>query len=528
MNNDQDGRGACSIDPDPNWISLYECVDYLAARGLREGQAKVAVCDAIAEKRVRLRARREGGDNEPATSLIYGLDDVDVSGHLSSNRFDWANSRTAPLYPWRIRAGQSNAGWVHRNIVLVHLKFEDLIVELCNDLSSVRLPETNSIAESLSVDPFRDLQEIAQSEWSPSQATVDAVVMLADSKTISLCRAVSMMASSARAQDHLNEKREYAFLQQAARALCDAAWLRGVILRGSCNRGGEVRQISEDYFEIPRCLAIAPDSLERDYERVSRSSTQFERMRSIISEADVTFGGSGVLEGPRFDVEVDVETFSKWLNGRILAERQEEARRRRSRRLFNHPFWSIETTLCWIAFRDSARLKTRRDETESSLQRSWLEADSQPEIGLLNKLQADELRAFDGDQPVPKSYWEDCAPTSGRLAPRHLSLRLARDDVLRSFPARRESNPDSRTRREIKIERIAGRMREIRKWISCVEIAGWCMSDSCSMSRSKVSRTHISVFWIGTLPWANSTGTGEVNCVCYDRTLPLYAYRASP
>jgi hypothetical protein len=264
-----------------------------------------------------------------------------------------------------------------------------------------------------------------------------------------------------------------------------------VILRGSRNRGREVRQISEDYFEIPRCLAIAPDSLERDYERVSRSSTQFERMRSIISEDDVTFGGSGVLEGPRFDVEVDVETFSKWLNGRILAERQEEARRRRSRRLFNHPFWSIETTLCWIAFRDSARLKTRRDETESSLQRSWLEADSQPEIGLLNKLQADELRAFEGDQPVPKSYWEDCAPTSGRLAPRPLSLRLARDDVLRSFPARRESNPDSRTRREIKIERIAGRVRGTRKWISCVEIAGWCMSDSCSMSRGKVSRTHI-------------------------------------
>jgi hypothetical protein len=164
---------------------------------------------------VRIRAHPDGVEGRPVKARIYELNDLDIFGQLNPSRFDWANSRPAPLYPWRIRSLQPNAGWEYRNIGFIQLKREDLVVELCNDLSSVRLPETSRIAKSLSVDPVLDLQEIAQSEWSPSQATVDAVVTLAGSKTVSLSHAVSIMASSSRAQGCVDEKLKYAFLQQA-------------------------------------------------------------------------------------------------------------------------------------------------------------------------------------------------------------------------------------------------------------------------------------------------------------------------
>jgi hypothetical protein len=321
---------------------------------------------------------------------------------------------------------------------------------------------------------------------------------LSGRETISLFEAVSTMALDSQAESSDGGKRECALRQQAGRALCDAAWLSKVVLRGSRTaQGTEVKPIPEDYFEIPRCLASIPNSVERDHERSNAPWSRIDKIRSSLSDDDLTFGGSEVLDGTRFDIEVDVGSFLRWLNHEISVERERQLRRRRSQRLFEYPFWSIETALCWIAFRDSDCLETRRDETEKLLRwpgpgarRTNRMVESQPEIRLLGALRDGKLKALEGVRGLPKAYWANCVPKAGGLSLASQSVRLAGDGILRIFPWTRRSHADVRSCRQAKIDRVVEWMRTTHSWISCAEIADWCAGGAAQTSDFKRHRSH--------------------------------------
>jgi hypothetical protein len=51
-------------------------------------------------------------------------------------------------------------------------------------------------------------------------------------------------------------------------------------------------------------------------------------------------------DGDWFNVEVDVEALVGWLQFSIDSERRKQLDRKLSLRLFEYPFWSVETALC--------------------------------------------------------------------------------------------------------------------------------------------------------------------------------------
>lgn len=76
--------------------------------------------------------------------------------------------------------------------------------------------------------------------------------------------------------------------------------------------------------------------------------------------------------------------------GRIAVERRRELSRQYSRRLFDCPLWSVETAVCWIAFRDPACLAADSEAADNLIKQADCyprdcEAlvESQPEIVLL-------------------------------------------------------------------------------------------------------------------------------------------------
>jgi hypothetical protein len=471
------------MDLDKGWLSLADAVGRLVARGVQEAKAKADICTAIAEKRLRVRVHADDGNDSERQPAIHEFADVDIPIELNLNRLDWAHSRPAALYPWRTRSTESVDEWQAPDVTLIEASVEDFVVELCNDISSVRLPDSHGIADSplTSPDRVRDLQELARAEWWPCQATADAIGGLAGRETISLFEAVSIMALDAYAEPSDGGKREYALRQQAGRALCDAASSSDVVLRGSrSGQGTELKAIEEEYFEIPRCLASDLNSVERDRERGNVRSSRTEKFRSSLEDDEPALGNTKALGGERFDVEVDVGSFLRWLGHEILVERERQVRRRRSQRLFEDPFWSIETALCWIAFRDSDCLETRNDETETLFRRPKRGrrinrmVESQPEIRLLSALRDGKLEALEGGRALPKHYWANCIPKAGGLSLASRSVRFARAGVLRVFPETRRPPEDVRNCRQAKIERIVERMRRTRRWISCAETADWC------------------------------------------------------
>ena len=99
------------MDLDSNWLPLADAVRRVVAQGVEEALAKVIICDAIAEKRLRLKAHTDGSDGRAAPPAVYGLNDVDIPGELNPNRLDWVRSRPGALYPWRTRSPLSADPW---------------------------------------------------------------------------------------------------------------------------------------------------------------------------------------------------------------------------------------------------------------------------------------------------------------------------------------------------------------------------------------------------------------------------------
>jgi hypothetical protein len=359
---------------DSGWLLLSDAVDRLsAARNVREDQAKVIICDSIAALRLRIRAH--AGDGH--ARQIAEINDIEIPDKLTPDRIDWALSRPALLHPWRTRSAD---GWQERRLTLIEACFEDFTTELCRDVSSVPLPHRQSIPAQVGTYPDRlqYARELAKAEWSPCQGTIDDLSCLAGNiaRTIPLSQALSIMAfGSAVDPVELDAVELVASRQQAARALCHAALMMDVTMFGSRLRPTGIAQpISEIIFKDLLCMGDAPNSLVRDHE--SRASWS----RSV-NHGKHERG----WDGDWFNVEVDVPSFVEWLHLSISSARKKQLGRKLSRRLFEYPFWSIETVLCWITVRDAHRLQENLL-SASPRRRPDTNLESQAEMRLLRML----------------------------------------------------------------------------------------------------------------------------------------------
>jgi hypothetical protein len=202
-------------------------------------------------------------------------------------------------------------------------------------------------------------------------------------------------------------------------------------------------------------MGDAPNSLVQDHE--SRASWSREIERSVNHDKH-----ERDWDGDWFNVEVDVTSFVEWLHLSIASARRKQLGRKLSRRLFEYPFWSIETVLCWIIVRDANRLQENLL-SASPRRRPDTNVESQAEMRLLRMLKDGKLKAQDTVQVLPCGYWTDCvpivgdlrAPIVGDLSAASPSLRLSREDVLRIFPETL-TRPCSyvRARRQARIDRV--------------------------------------------------------------------------
>jgi hypothetical protein len=175
------------MDVESSWLPLADAVGRLLARDVSEVKAKVDICAAIAVLRLRVRVHARDGAGPPT---IYVINDVEIPSEVNPTRLDWARSRPAELYPWRT---VSVDGWQARNIVLIEVSIEDFAVELCDDISSIKLPDTELPTPLGSLEVIEELQELALAAWSPSQATADSLGRFGGRETMSLSEAVSTM-----------------------------------------------------------------------------------------------------------------------------------------------------------------------------------------------------------------------------------------------------------------------------------------------------------------------------------------------
>ena len=163
-----------SSQSDSGWLLLSDAVDRLsAAHNVREDQAKLDICAAIAELKLRIRVHVSDGH----ARQIAEINDIAIPDKLTPDRIEWALSRPALLHPWRT---QSADGWQERRLTLIEACVEDFTTELCRDISSVPLPHRQSIPAQLVTYPDRlqYARELARAEWSPCPGTIDELSCL--------------------------------------------------------------------------------------------------------------------------------------------------------------------------------------------------------------------------------------------------------------------------------------------------------------------------------------------------------------
>ncbi len=117
-----DGGGGRYI---PDWERLLDAVKRVMAIGLKEGEAKLDLCRAISDRKIKIRflvAKEEGFGSfgEIVQGIVRQGSDVDIPSHLDPRDFDWLQSR--PRKPWRdIRGGFSvlatHRGSLHNDAV---------------------------------------------------------------------------------------------------------------------------------------------------------------------------------------------------------------------------------------------------------------------------------------------------------------------------------------------------------------------------------------------------------------------------
>lgn len=121
----------------PDWEPLAGALERVMATGASEEEAKLDLCGAIADRKIRVRVRIAASDDR--RRQLFSGGNVGVPGQLRRSDLDWVQSR--PIAKWSIgpRPGEhytSIEGWKDRPLDLIELSTADVIEVLCGQLSA--------------------------------------------------------------------------------------------------------------------------------------------------------------------------------------------------------------------------------------------------------------------------------------------------------------------------------------------------------------------------------------------------------
>ncbi|MGA2494879.1 MAG: hypothetical protein ABSF67_18385 [Roseiarcus sp.] len=465
----------------PSWLSLDEALRRLVARGREDGEAKTAICEAIADLRLRIRIELAADSaNNLQTAIAYS-DDVDMPAELNPTQFDWAASRPSSPAPWHLRAAPDPENWRRREIARIEANADDLAASLCGELDAIVLPDQypstdRSATPSWLANPLT--ASLSALAWKPTQSTIDSLSSLRDRKTVPLSEAVALMSGvSSDDAGRIDDGEVAARGRVAELALFWEARSMAVPMRGvPAGIGDRSAPIPPLYFSDLHLVARDADTLTRGAIGVGAES---QAPRASARWANV---------------HVDADALARRLQEAVCPAREQQLKRQHSIRLFEHPLWSIQTALRWIAFRDSSQLEIPPDEFRARLH-GWSDPPSDtdaqielhPEILLLQMLRRGRLAAWQQGVELKPSDWLSAAASNGDLLLARRGARLQRQALLRKF---RENESAERAalvaRRKAKIERIAALLADTRRWISCREIDEWLNDEQTAAAAREI------------------------------------------
>jgi hypothetical protein len=463
----------------PTWLSLDEALRELVARGREDGEAKTAICEAIADLRLQIRIEPAADSaNNLQTAIVYS-DDVDLPTELNPPQFDWAASRPSSPAPWLLRVAPDVENWRRRAIVRIEVNAADLAASLCGELDAIILPDQYPSSDRSATPSWLDNPLTASRSalaWKPTQSTVDALSSLRDRKTVSLSEAVALMSGVSRNDAGRIDDAEIAARTRVAElALFLGARSMAVPMRGVPAGIGDISApIPPLYFSDLHLVARGADTLTRG---AIGAESQAPRVSARWT-----------------NVHVDADALARRLQEAVRPAREQQLKRQHSIRLFEHPLWSIRTALRWIAFRDSSQLEIPPDEFRARL-RAWSDPPSDtdaqielhPEILLLQMLRRGRLAAWHEGVELEPSDWLSAAASSGDLLLARRGVRLQRQALLRKFPEIESAERAAIVaRRRAKIERIAALLADTRRWISCREIDEWLNDEETAAAAREI------------------------------------------
>jgi hypothetical protein len=368
-----------------------------------------------------------------------------------------------------VRSQSNSDQWEWREISLIEINKMDLAAAFCNDYAAIRLPDHVEFVVPPGILKPHEIPYLGG--CPPSQRTVDAVAKHAARESFPLSELLTLLTANQHAQNIGAEDPTPYRCRYAELSLWEAADTGEISLRGiRTGKGDEVVSIPDSFFSHPDSIRRDVDSLRGGLQRLGTAS--YSKGVGVASTS----------ENDWQNVVVELTSFRKWFDHAVDEARRRHFKKLRRRRLFEYPFWSVETMLCWITFRDPFLLETRAVEvskllsgkTSVSLGTRTDKLEWEPELLLLSALRRGTLKAFEDGRILPPSHWSNASPRDGGLDSTSKAARLEREKVLRHFPEMTlSSRPAVIARRQSKIDRIVERLLQTRRWINCQELDEW-------------------------------------------------------
>ncbi|HTW34714.1 MAG TPA: hypothetical protein VMD53_08850 [Rhizomicrobium sp.] len=134
-----------------DWERLSDALNRVTAAGLKDGEAKRDICNAIADRKIEVRflvAKQEGGfELERVGGTVRIGREVDIPPELKPKDFDWRSSR--PLRPWRPIGNDIFAG--HWHLKWIELRRADVSTVLCGMAKPQTRPPEHHQRESMRI-----------------------------------------------------------------------------------------------------------------------------------------------------------------------------------------------------------------------------------------------------------------------------------------------------------------------------------------------------------------------------------------
>jgi hypothetical protein len=107
----------------PDWETLSNGLSRIvAATGASEGAARIALCQAISDKKIAVQAVVAKGEHWAGESVTGRQ--LGVPPRLTPAAFDWEKSQ--PLTPWELGRYPNDIDWGARNIALIEVSTQDI------------------------------------------------------------------------------------------------------------------------------------------------------------------------------------------------------------------------------------------------------------------------------------------------------------------------------------------------------------------------------------------------------------------